>query len=77
MIISDYRLRGGENGVDAAEAVLALLGMKLPVMIVTGDTAPARLKEATSHGYRLQHKPVVPSDFRRAVAQMLSPDKPD
>jgi signal transduction histidine kinase/CheY-like chemotaxis protein len=76
MIISDYRLRGGENGVDAAEAVLARLGRKLPVMIVTGDTAPARLKEATSHGYRLQHKPVVPSDFRCAVAQMLNHGNP-
>lgn len=76
LIISDYRLRGGENGVDAAEAVLEHLGTKLPVMIVTGDTAPARLREAISHGYRLQHKPVVPSDFRRAVAQMLNHGNP-
>jgi signal transduction histidine kinase/CheY-like chemotaxis protein len=72
MIISDYRLRDGENGVDAAEAVLARLDTKLPVMIITGDTAPQRLREALSHGYRLQHKPVVPSELRRAVAQMLN-----
>lgn len=76
MIISDYRLRKGFNGVDAAEAIINHLGKKIPVMIITGDTAPERIREATSRGYRLQHKPMIPSDFKRAVSEMLSRDKP-
>ena len=75
MIISDYRLRQGKNGVAAAEAVVAFIGKKIPVMIITGDTAPERIKEATAYGYRLQHKPMVPEEFKRAVAQMLSLSK--
>lgn len=74
LIISDYRLREGKNGVAAAESVLAYLGRKIPVMIITGDTAPERIREAASHGYRLQHKPMIPDEFRSAVAQMLNHD---
>ncbi len=72
LIISDYRLRNERNGVAAAEAVLAFLGKARPVMIITGDTAPERLREASSHGYRLLHKPLAPQEFRLAVAEMLN-----
>ncbi len=72
LIISDYRLRNEQNGVEAAEAVLTYVGKKLPVMIITGDTAPERLREASSHGYRLLHKPLAPEEFKLAVAQMLN-----
>lgn len=76
MIISDYRLRDEQNGVDAAESVLEYLGLKLPVLIITGDTAPERIREATSHGYRLMHKPLAPKEFKLAVAQMLNGESP-
>lgn len=75
LIISDYRLRNEQNGVEAAEAVLTYVGKKLPVMIITGDTAPERLREASSHGYRLLHKPLAPEEFKLAVAQMLNGTK--
>ena len=75
MIISDYRLREGRNGVAAAEAVLVYLGKKLPVLIITGDTAPERIREAASYGYRLLHKPMIPTEFKRIVAQMLVQEK--
>lgn len=76
LIISDYRLRNEQNGVAAAEAVLTYLGKTLPVMIITGDTAPERIREANSHGYRLLHKPLAPKEFALTVAQMLSGEKP-
>lgn len=72
MIISDYCLGQDSNGIAAAETVLAYLGKKLPVMIITGDTAPERIKEAASHGYQLQHKPIAPEIFVRTITQMLS-----
>lgn len=75
LIISDYRLRNDQNGVAAAEAVITYLDKKLPVMIITGDTAPERIREANSHGYRLLHKPIAPQELKLAVAQMLTGDK--
>lgn len=76
LIISDYRLREEKNGVAAVEAVLGYLGKQLPVMIITGDTAPERLREANSHGYQLLHKPLAPQEFKRAVASLLSGSQP-
>jgi CheY-like chemotaxis protein len=70
-IITDYRLQAGATGLDAIRAIHARLGRPIPATIVTGDTAPERLAEATSGGFRLLHKPVGPSDLRQAVADML------
>lgn len=71
LIISDYRLRDERNGVAAAEAVRSYLNRMVPVIIITGDTAPERIREANSHGYRLLHKPMAPQEFKFVVAQML------
>ncbi len=39
VIISDYHLRGEQNGVDAVEAVRAHFGRDMPAFIVSGDTS--------------------------------------
>ncbi len=39
VIISDYHLRGEQNGVDAVEAVRAHVGRDMPAFIVSGDTS--------------------------------------
>lgn len=66
-IIADYRLRDGENGVDAAESVLQHINCQLPILIVTGDTAPERIREATKRGHEILHKPVSPDDLRKVL----------
>ena len=71
VILADYRLRGGETGVDVIRAVHAQLGARVPAAIVTGDTAPERLAEAQAGGYRLLHKPVAAAELRKAVADLL------
>lgn len=76
LIISDYRLRNEQNGVAASEAVLNYLNKKLPVLIITGDTDPERIREATSYGYTLLHKPLMPKEFRQTVAQLLAEGHP-
>ena len=70
-IVTDYRLPAGTTGLDGIRAVHACLGRAIPATIVTGDTAPERLAEANRGGFRLLHKPVAPTDLRRAVAGML------
>lgn len=71
-ILADYRLRGGETGLDAISAVCERLNMPVPATVITGDTAPERLVEVRAGGHALLHKPVAAYELRNAVAEMLS-----
>lgn len=39
VIVSDYRLYDGENGLDAIRAVRQVTGRDVPALLITGDTA--------------------------------------
>lgn len=71
LLISDYRLGGGWNGADAIEHLRTLQPNGLPAMIVTGDTAPQRLREAISSGIPLLHKPVEPARLLKALREVI------
>ncbi len=71
VVISDYRLREQRTGVEAIAALRALLGNTLPALLITGDTAPERLREAQASGIPLLHKPVSPSKLYRRVVELL------
>lgn len=75
LIISDYRLRGQQTGVDAIAALRTLLGADLPALLITGDTAPDRLSEAHASGIPLLHKPVRPDELRRRIRDLLAADE--
>ena len=72
MAIIDYRLREQRTGAGAASTLRAEFGDGLPVLLITGDTAPQRLREALASGVPLLHKPVVPSELHRAIRYLLS-----
>jgi two-component system, sensor histidine kinase len=40
-------------------------------MLITGDTAPDRLKEAQASGYLLLHKPVPNDRLREAIEELI------
>ena len=67
LIIADYRLGDGATGVDAIEALCAHIGHSVPAVIVTGDTSPSRIKEATASGHRILHKPVTGEELHEAI----------
>lgn len=67
LIIVDYRLEGGTTGTEAVRDITARLGHRPPVIILTGDTSPARLKEASASGYSLLHKPVEDELLQKAI----------
>ncbi len=62
--MADYRLRDEQNGGAAIGRVRAELGQPVPALIITGDTAPERLREAHAAGFVLMHKPVSPAKLR-------------
>jgi two-component system, sensor histidine kinase len=70
-VISDYRLREQRTGAQAIAAVRAAMGYAVPSLLVTGDTAPERLRDAQATGVTLLHKPVIPADLYRAITQVL------
>jgi len=71
LVISDYRLRNQRNGVEVIEALRALVGQDLPALLITGDTARQRLREAVGSGLPLLHKPVAPSLLYREMVTAL------
>ena len=68
-IISDYRLREDKTGAQAITAIRNMYNTDIPALIITGDTAPERLKEAQATGIALLHKPVQPSQILGFVRQ--------
>ncbi|WP_397441695.1 hybrid sensor histidine kinase/response regulator [Polaromonas sp. UC242_47] len=73
LVISDYRLREKRTGIEAIAALRELLGHALPALLITGDTAPDRLREAMASGIPLLHKPISPSQLYRALVTILPP----
>ena len=71
IIIADYRLDAGVTGRDAINKVRKELGVKIPAIIITGDTAPERLREAKESGFDILHKPVKPEDLLASVRRTL------
>lgn len=72
LVVSDFRLPGPLSGVQVVLAAGALLGRPLPGLILTGDTAPERIREAVATGCRLLHKPVTPDLLREALAAVAT-----
>ncbi len=69
VFITDYRLREEQTGTAAIKRLRAALGAELPALMITGDTKPARLREAVASGVPLLHKPVLPEQLLQALAQ--------
>ena len=71
IIISDYRLRDGRTGIDVIDRIRRTFCAPIPAFLISGDTAPERLREASASGYYLLHKPVLPITLRSVVSQLL------
>jgi CheY-like chemotaxis protein len=76
LIISDSRLADGETGLDAIARLRAAAGVPIPALVITGDTAPERLREASAAGLPLLHKPVSPMALRTALNRLLKVSAP-
>jgi signal transduction histidine kinase len=71
LIISDYRLRGQEDGIGIIERLRSEYNDdEIPGMLITGDTAPDRLREAQESGLLLLHKPVPNSRLRASITHL-------
>lgn len=67
VILSDFRLPGALTGADTITRAGELAGHPIPGIILTGDTAPERIREAVAVGCRLLHKPFAPDVLHDAL----------
>jgi signal transduction histidine kinase/CheY-like chemotaxis protein len=70
LAIVDMRLRNHENGIDALHAIRTLCP-SIPALMITGDTAPDRLKEAAQVNAKLLHKPIHSDQLRLAIKEVV------
>lgn len=67
-LLTDYRLRDEETGIDVITAVRAHCGTLVPAVLLTGDTEPARLRKLARSDVPVLHKPVLPDRIRMLLA---------
>ena len=66
ILLVDLRLRGDENGIAAIQQ-LRSTHPALPAILVSGDTAPDRIKDAHEAGIAMLHKPVSAETLHQAI----------
>jgi len=76
LIICDYRLADGYSGIAAIDRLRTQFGAAIPAFLISGDTAPERLRETLASGYHLLHKPVQPMALRAIVTQLVKRHEP-
>jgi len=67
VIISDFRLRANMNGIDVVQQIRKQFNKNIPAFLITGDTAPDRLRQAQQSDLILLHKPVQPAKLRATL----------
>ena len=72
VIVSDYRLRCDQTGLDAIRTLCTRFNPGAGGILITGDTSPERLKEATDSGFTILHKPFTPDELVAKLRDAMS-----
>ncbi|MEC4593717.1 MULTISPECIES: ATP-binding response regulator [Nitrospirillum] len=71
LVISDNRLPGNRRGMDVIAEIRKRYGGDVGGMLVTGDTDPQLMEQATAAGVVVVHKPIAPPRLQRLVVDAL------
>jgi len=77
MIVSDYRLAGGENGVTVIASIRRLCDAifctqaELPAIVISGDTSPSEMGHVLGAELEMIHKPVSTERLYEAMNSRL------
>lgn len=72
-ILADYRLREGRTGIQAIERIRAMVGSRVPAVIITGDTSSDGLRDAQASGLTVLQKPVLPPHLQTVLGTVVEP----
>jgi signal transduction histidine kinase/CheY-like chemotaxis protein len=71
VLIADFRLPEGRDGIDAINRVRQALAHDIPAIVVSGESSSEELARITATGFLLLHKPVAPARLRAALSHLL------
>jgi len=71
MVITDLRLPGDRDGLEAARVVSARLGRDLPVVVVSGDADIPERRGMAGGDRRVLSKPVTAEELRATIAALV------
>lgn len=66
IVLTDLRLQGSDEGLSAVRSLRGAMP-GLPAILITGDTCPERLKQASEAGLQVLHKPVLEAQLVAAI----------
>jgi CheY-like chemotaxis protein len=69
-LICDFRLADGADGLDTAQRLRQRFDLKLPLLLVTGETAPDRLQRVRDCAVPVLFKPVAAQALMTALASL-------
>ena len=71
IVLADYHLDDGQNGVDAMDGIRALYGQHLPGILLTANTRKALVEDVQQRGYHYMAKMVKPAALRALMSSLL------
>lgn len=71
LILADYNLPDGANGIDVARRIRSILGRSIPTIILTGDITAEALRILSSEDCLYMPKPVSLGDLLKAIQLLL------
>lgn len=77
VILTDYNLPGPMNGAQLAAALRSRAERAIPVVVLTGDTSPAVMRDVAAQGCIQLHKPVHLTQLQQTIRSLLPPRAPD
>jgi CheY-like chemotaxis protein len=69
--VISWTCKSPQVGPEAIRRLRQAAGAPIPAFVITGDTAPERLREASAAGFHLLHKPVSPMALRTTLNRLL------
>lgn len=72
VIVADYNLEGGDNGIAAIKALRAAAAHSVPSVMITARHDPEVARACAAMGVHLMEKPVRPSDLGEMLGRLLA-----
>jgi len=73
LILADYNLPNGMDGLQVTEKLRETLGRDTPVIILTGDISTDTLRDIARHDCVHLNKPVKAKEMTQVIRQLLAP----
>ena len=73
IVLADYNLPRGMNGLQLTDKLRGILGHAVPVVILTGDISTTTLRDVAAHGCTQLNKPVKLDTLTQMIQHLLTP----